>query len=101
MLPAPGGKHIFEGQPIAFFIKNTTFWTLWRKEKEPFTSLCSLLSLLCPFGSPFCRSMLLLPSPPTLKNSNKIKHPTQSNPKAVTHSLFLLPLAWVGYGGVP
>ena len=27
MLPALGGKHIFEGQPIAFFIKNTTFWT--------------------------------------------------------------------------
>ena len=53
MLPARGGKHIFVNQTIAIFIKNTTFWTPWRREKEPFTSLCSLLSLLCPFGSVF------------------------------------------------
>ena len=60
MLPALGGKHIFEGQPIAFFIKNINFWTPQRREKEPCTSLCSLLSLLCPFGSVFFRSMGLL-----------------------------------------
>ena len=34
MLPALGGDHIFEHQPIRFCIKNTTFPTPIRKEKE-------------------------------------------------------------------
>ena len=34
MLPALGEKHIFAGQPITFFIKDTTFWTPSGRKKS-------------------------------------------------------------------